>query len=789
MKLLNKIISTTIAMALSIGNATLFSMTTNAAAVNWDKVVENGPSWIPRDFGSAMYFHNNYGTTTVDGDLICIVYHVPDSCKMSAEINSFKRDDDMIANSEYEYNMYSFDLDFSSNTSGRNNAVSSPGFHYETLLILNNCAKGFDVDISLEDTETGNTSDIVRYTFVNEEGNLKETDIYSWLPDSVPEFEEYIEQNGNLSFRDGMMIYCNSINYSTGASLDVEQTGAGKLSLAIDESISRDNILSLDGAADNVLKVFKGESEGDVDITFTSGRLWESYAEDIKTTTTSIKVDKDLNIIENVKDMPEWIPQDLDSAVKFSNEHGVSFVTDGIICFVYPINTDRLDEYSVSFEGSVSKEIASYELTNKVYKNTEKYSPAFNVRAYDIPNDSDLTVNFRYGRFESNTRTFNSYKFKKDSKGYITQTDKYSWLPDCHEEYNAYFEKHGTFSVQAGYVMYCTNVTDTDSPYYLIEQNGSGVFIEDHEEISMKYDTNKISSDDTDNSKHMIKLFKPVNPGTVKLIISKKTYLDNETTYEEDIAYFTITESMDIIPAEINDLKTNVKGDCNGDGIFGISDLVFMKKWLTGKGNLAEYDIADVNSDGNIDIFDFVEMRKLLINEIKEEPRPVMVFIDENYAWTAFQVVTVIDQYGSAYSFSYNDDLRSNSATQKDLVSMNSDNWYDKLLNIMETDNRSVDYIPDRAMAEINKFALNAENYVKSELNGIGYMFDAGSRSVYIIGNDAECNPVNSKIATYGDFVGWIDDLDAKDFIRLLDTYNIYGSEIIDLLEYNRGII
>lgn len=784
---MKNIISTTIAMAISLGNATAFSMTTDAAAVNWDKVVENGPSWIPRDFGSAMYFHNHYGTTIVDGDMIGIVYHVPDSCKMSAEINSFKRDDGMIANSEYEYNMYSFELTESSGT--RKNPVSSPGFHYEALLILNNCAKGFDVDISLEDTETGKASDSVRYTFVNEEGDLKETDIYSWLPDSVPEFEEYIEQNGNISFRDGMMIYCNSINYSTGASLDIEQTGSGKLSLAIDESVSRDSVLSLDGETDNILKVFKGESEGDVDITFTSGRLWEENTEDKKIATASIKVDKDLNIVENVKDIPEWIPQNYESAVKFSNEHGASFVTDGIICFVYPINTDRLDEYSVFFEGSVSQKIASYELTNKVYKNTEKYCPAYNVRAYEIPNDSDLTVNFRYGRFESDTRTFNSYKFKKDSEGYITQTDKYSWLPDCHEEFNAYFEKHGTFSIQDGYVMYCTNISDADSSNCIIKQNGNGVFIEDHEEISMKRDTSQTNTDDTDYSKpqHLIKLFKPVKPGTVKLIISKKTNHYNAIT-EDDVAYFTITDNMNILPAEINDLKTDVKGDCNGDGFFGISDLVFMKKWLTGKGNLAEHGIADVNSDGNVDIFDFVEMRKLLINEIKEEPQPVMVFISENYAWSTFQNVTVIDQYGSAYSFRYNDDMADTPATRSDLVSMYSDNWYDKLLNIMMTSDRSASYIPDCAMNEINKFALKAGSYSESKMKGIGYMCDAGSSSVYIIGNDAEGKPVNSEIATFGDFVGWIDDPDAKDFIKLLDIYDIYGSEIIDLLEYNREL-
>ena len=796
MKLINKIVSAAVAMAISIGNAA-FSMPADAAAVNWDKVLENGPEWLPYNFGSAMYFHNNYGTTKAEGDMICIVYHVPDHFRMSADISSFKRADGAIADAEYEWNTYTFDFQIpetsdrsSRATLSEEGGTSRVGYHYEALMILNNCAKGFDIDISLEDKETGKTSDSVRYTFVNEDGELKETDIYGWLPDSVPEFNAYFDKNGNISLKDGLLIYCNTISYSSGTSLNVEQTGSGKLGLAVDSSVSRDNIFESTVVPDGMIKVYKGEAEGDVDITFTSGIEEAADGSDHMVSTASVHVDEDLNIAEKIKDIPDWIPQDYESAVKFINEHGASFVNDGIICFVRNEEPDRTDEYPVSFEGSVAQNIASYELINKVYADPENKYAAYNVRAYDIPNDSDLTVNFRYGRHEFEIRTINSYSFKKDSTGYITQTDKYSWLPDCHEEFNAYYEKHGTFSVQAGYVMYCTDVPTADTDYLITQQNGSGAFIEDHEEISAKQEVTAADSNYSDYStpKHMIKLFKPVKPGTVKLIISKKINRGNGFTDEEDSAYFTITDDLEIIPAEKKDMKTTVKGDCNGDGILGISDLVSLKKWLLGKGSMAEYGIADVNGDGSVDVFDLVEMRNLLLNVVREEPRPVMVFISENYAWVAYQNVTVIDQYGSAYSFRPNDELTDDTYPRKDFLYMHADNWYDKLLDIIATNDRSAGYIPDSAMAEANKFAQKAESYTNAELSGMGYMCDAGSNSVYIIGTDSEGKPVNSKIATFGDFVGWIDDNDAKDFIKLLNSYNIYGGNIIDLLEYNKSL-
>lgn len=61
---------------------------------------------------------------------------------------------------------------------------------------------------------------------------------------------------------------------------------------------------------------------------------------------------------------------------------------------------------------------------------------------------------------------------------------------------------------------------------------------------------------------------------------------------------------------------TTVKGDVNGDGQFNISDIVILQKWLLGvpDTSIAGEKAADLCEDGIIDVFDLVEMRKLLVS-------------------------------------------------------------------------------------------------------------------------------------------------------------------------------
>ena len=807
MRLTKRIISAVTAMTVYVGTAALFPVTANAAAVNWDRYFEACPKWIPTDFESAMNFYNTYGSTKAENDTICIVRHVPDNYKMKADISAVYNSEESRADSAYESHISAYDFRLpdepdKSDAKAYSDYVDTMdrykfygidadwklGYHYEVLVILNNTADGFDINVKLEDLETGRLTDGVTYSFASDDNKLTETDIYSWLPDSVPEFNGYIKENGNISFREGMLIYCNNINYSTGAGLNVEQSGTGKLKLAFDGDIPRDVIIQSSGGTSSVMRVYKGETEGNAEITFTSGRSWAPDGEDHKEITASVHIDENLNVTDNNRAVPGWIPQDYESALSFCHEHGASFVTDGVICFVRQINPQRAEQYPVSFEGSASGKIKSYEVLNKIYTDPESNYNAYNVMAYEIPNNSDITVNYRYGRFKETERAVASYSFKKDSTGFITQTDIYSWLPDCDEEFSAYYAKHGAFSVQAGYVMYCTDVPASTSTDIYSKQEGSGAFIEEHQELLSKQ---YISSDKTGKKaqKHIIKLFKPIKAGAVKLVLSQVQGYGKEISYKDEAAYFLITDDLKITEAEEKDVKTTVKGDCNGDGAVGISDIVTLSKWLRGKGSLSECGNADANGDGCVDIFDLVAIRKQLIKSITDEPRPVMLMINENYAWSAYQHVTVIDQYGTAYEFKFSRDMADWSEVQSELFSIHSENWYDKLLDIMAASSGSAGYISDSAMAEINRFAEKTADYSNTKMYSVGYMCDAGSDTLYLINTGKDGKPVKAEIATFGDAVGWIDEPEVIEFVKMLSSYNIYGGNIIELLDYNSELL
>ena len=59
----------------------------------------------------------------------------------------------------------------------------------------------------------------------------------------------------------------------------------------------------------------------------------------------------------------------------------------------------------------------------------------------------------------------------------------------------------------------------------------------------------------------------------------------------------------------------DVIGDINLDGEFSVADLVLMQKYLLGAENFnkKQFAAADLNNDGNADIYDMIRLRKMII--------------------------------------------------------------------------------------------------------------------------------------------------------------------------------
>lgn len=61
-----------------------------------------------------------------------------------------------------------------------------------------------------------------------------------------------------------------------------------------------------------------------------------------------------------------------------------------------------------------------------------------------------------------------------------------------------------------------------------------------------------------------------------------------------------------------NFVSTIIKGDANDDKTVDVADAVMLQKWLLGSGTLTNWKNVDLCEDGKIDVFDMIEMRKLI---------------------------------------------------------------------------------------------------------------------------------------------------------------------------------
>ena len=97
--------------------------------------------------------------------------------------------------------------------------------------------------------------------------------------------------------------------------------------------------------------------------------------------------------------------------------------------------------------------------------------------------------------------------------------------------------------------------------------------------------------------------------------VTEKEKLEFAIWFKDNYGFYAFTFSAALmgegIPSERKELYyTDVKGDVNNDGVFNVSDLVMLKKFLFGTGTLTNWKNADLCKDDRIDVFDMIEARK-----------------------------------------------------------------------------------------------------------------------------------------------------------------------------------
>lgn len=166
--------------------------------------------------------------------------------------------------------------------------------------------------------------------------------------------------------------------------------------------------------------------------------------------------------------------------------------------------------------------------------------------------------------------------------------------------------------------------------------------------ISEEYQKNHFSAYDDDffrNNVLLLDFFVDSTGGNKVNIDDTDISADNITVYytkpaaDFDICntdYFFVLQAA--VPKSVySSQKTEWKcmGDTNGDGEFGIADLVNLQKWLLGNSDtkLSDRKTADLCKDNAIDAFDLVAMRKKLI-EVHKPDETVKYGIEAQYIRT-----------------------------------------------------------------------------------------------------------------------------------------------------------
>lgn len=161
--------------------------------------------------------------------------------------------------------------------------------------------------------------------------------------------------------------------------------------------------------------------------------------------------------------LPDWIPNDLGSAVEFRNTYGATHIDNGLVCVVYRVEPDPAPEGEV--QGILRYEMQASDPSVRMLRSTGFASPdndyCYEIAVFDPQQacDFDIAVIDTFvGKTDPDLRDGHAiarYSFSAADDMHITETDIFSWLPDCNEEFYAYKSEHGAVSVKDNYIVFC----------------------------------------------------------------------------------------------------------------------------------------------------------------------------------------------------------------------------------------------------------------------------------------------------------------------------------------------
>ena len=261
------------------------------------------PDWVPSSFAEAMQFVDSYGATHIEGDYVCIVmdettstdysfseevnFHCPENltcadpfqwhCTYAFEAPE-KPDEATATREEIRaYEQLCAELGYRPDLVGED---YDPGFRFQVWCWqLTAPETGIDFTRKSTHLSTGTVNAGNTYSFAfNTAAQLTETDIFGWLPDSVPEFRTFKEENDTVSLQNGYIVYADDVCYDGGISLLTDQKGTALVECIRSSSPSYKELVPSVGGTSHLLKVYQVKRPGTVKMRFTQMRTFADPA-------------------------------------------------------------------------------------------------------------------------------------------------------------------------------------------------------------------------------------------------------------------------------------------------------------------------------------------------------------------------------------------------------------------------------------------------------------------------------------------------------------------------------
>lgn len=470
---------------------------------------------------------------------------------------------------------------------------------------------------------------------------------------------------------------------------------------------------------------------------------------------------------ENAGDiLPDWVPESFSEALEFENTYGATHIEDGVVCLLFSETTNESYSYEIS---------ATTDVMTEVSRNTYTEDLAdfkYEVVVYKPFANGSFEVDLNR-KFQTATFVDYSFDFYVDEDGTISETDIYSWVPDCITEYNDFAEKNGTVSVHGGYIAYYYTVGGGTGNSLIMEQNGTAEI----KQIAESDCTEKVAYTEVCGTPtYSVVVYQPVSDGTVDISwkIGYEWDLENSTISEINKSY-EVSENG----TNITDITTPVKGDVNNDSLFDASDVKLFQKWQVNAADtkLSNWRNADLNGDEKLDVFDSCLMRRELIEQNQVDAKPVLMIED-------YQITMSENGWGSeCYERVVTADGNRYSVPLCDCAYLSVEDH----MNHIKQDGEKEQYITDtEVLQNISDFTESAAQYKDCEMENWNFGIDDwGQEILYALYTDENGSYQMIELCRFGGECAWLNNAEVQEFVTMLIENGYFGDKYIfnDYLE------